>query len=865
MYFASGVALSKYAEVGIASISASVVLILISAISFRRASAFILPLIFLPLGAACFYIQTHTLPEDRIRRIYDEGRIASGEPVEVEGILLGMPESAFGGLFLTVQADSISFKADVRTVTGRVRLFAPVYDDVAADDYDALETRYGSRIRVMCNLKREEEFRNPGVKSRVEMLDEQSIDATATVKSPLLIEKIRDEPVFPAWAWTFEQRQRLINAFREHLSAQTAGVMIASLLGDKHFLDKQTADVFRDGGTFHVLVISGLHITFIGGLSVWLVSFFTRSRRWQFLIAASFLWVYTFGVGAEIPVVRASLMFSVLLFSRLVHRTGSLLNALGTCGLILLVWRPSDLFTASFQLTFVSVGAIVGCSVPLVEKLRTIGRWVPTSSQPLPPTCSKTLRRFCELLYWNQAEWQIEQRRHVWSANLFKSPYLGWLRAPNLKATIAYFFEGLLVSLIVQICMLPLLVYYFHRVSPVSVLLNLWVGVLLALESFAAVSAVFVNLVSGWLAAPLFGLTEFFNSAILSIPSRLSELELAGVRLPVYSGAVRWIYPLFVIIIGVISAKVFRWNPFLSRQRWRAAMVGAVSLLLLAFVILVHPFSSPAPDGRLRIDFLDVGQGDSALVTFPDGETMLVDGGGRARFSDEDEHTFEPDVPSIGESVVSEFLWERGYSRIDYLVATHADADHMEGLADVARNFEIGVAFVGATPFDDPEFARLFDVLQRRSIPMRLLSRGDEFWIGETNIQILNPSSNASSSNNGSIVMRLVLGDQAFLLTGDIEREIESELTSQTNDLTATLVKVPHHGSRTSSTDEFVAKTRADIAVISVGRRSRFGHPHREVVERWRESGASVLTTGESGTITAISDGRRLEIRTFVP
>ena len=135
--------------------------------------------------------------------------------------------------------------------------------------------------------------------------------------------------------------------------------MNASLLGDKYFLDKDTADVFREGGTFHILVISGLHITFIGGLLLLLVMRLTRRRWIQFGVTAAVLWAYTLAVGADVPVVRAAIMFTVVSFSYVIYRQGSLLNALGVCGLVLLVWRPSDLFNPSFHLTFVSVVAIL--------------------------------------------------------------------------------------------------------------------------------------------------------------------------------------------------------------------------------------------------------------------------------------------------------------------------------------------------------------------------------------------------------------------------------------------------------------------------------------------------------------------------
>ena len=872
IYFAGGIVLGHAGVLGIGGASVAAICIIATCVTRRSIAPFVVPLFFIPLGTFCHEIETRSVADDRIRRIYSDGRIASGEPVEIEGRLLGLPEPAYGGYFLTLRIDRLVFKSAGQSASGTVRLFAPADNDATTREFDGLGLRYGSRVTIACRLEREDRYVNPGAAARVEILDQQGIDAVATIKSPLLIENLGDEPVFLPFAAAYEIRQGLIGAFRANFSPETAGVLIASLLGDKHFLDRGTAETFREGGTFHVLVISGLHITFIGGLTLWAISFVTARRVLHATLASSLLWAYTFAVGAEIPVVRASLMFSFLLISTVIYRQSVLLNALGTCTILLLVWRPSDLFSASFQLTVVSVAAIVGCAFPLIQKLRAIGTWTPTHDEPLPPITTAIVRRLCETLYWNEAEWKIDNRRQVWSANLFKSPFLKWSTAPNLKAIAAYIFEGLLVSVIVQIWMLPLLVIYFHRVSPLGIVLNLWVGVFLALESFSAVGAIAVNSVSPWLAAPLIGITEILNRMMIAMPLWFSGAGIADLRLPIYTGGFAIVYYAYGMAVVIAAVELFKWNPFSAmRERLsRRALTPFALVAILAVIILLHPFSSPRPDGRLRIDFLDVGQGDSALVTFPTGVTMLVDGGGRVDYSEDDPDGFAPDLPRIGETVVSEFLWEKGYSHIDYLVATHADADHIQGLADVARNFGIGMLIVGVVPENDRDFDEVLAVAQRNKIRVVSVRRGDNIDIGGVGLRVLHPTederSRSNTANDNSIVLQISFGSRRFLLTGDIEREAEQALLSdETINLFADVVKVPHHGSRTSSTERFVDRVRARTAVISIGRRSRFGHPHFEVVERWGRAGAAVITTGIRGTITVETNGQDLGIRTFKP
>lgn len=871
--FAGGIALAAGTGKGI-WIAATVV-VAVTALSLVRPgiAGAAIPVIFVPLGIACYLIDAGSVADDRIKKIYDTASIASGEPVEIEGVVRGHPEPAYGGYFLRMRVERLTFRSDLRSVSGDVRLFATVDDGESAAEYAALDLRYGSRVKVAIRLEREERFRNPGVASRIDLLDQQGIDATGTLKSLLLIEKLGEDPVFRPLSLAYDARKYLIDAFRQSFSEETAGVMIASLLGDKYFLDRNTAEIFREGGTFHVLVISGLHITFIGGLTLWFVSFLTNRNLYQFLLATSFLWAYTFAVGAEIPVVRASVMFTILLLARVIERRGTLLNALGVCTIILLVWRPSDLFSASFQLTFVSVAAIVACAFPMIEKLRSVGRWCPSVETPLPPTAPRPLRRFCELLYWNEEGWRIENRRQIWSANLFKSPYLNWINASNFKSILGYVFEGVLVSVIVQFWMLPLLVVYFHRVSPASVFLNLWVGIFLAIESFAALFGILLSGVSLWLAAPLILLTELLNQAMMSLPAWTSTFDGISFRSPVYSGYMKLIYWIYAVAVIATAFRVFKWDPFTYHKRYprvRTDVFLPATATLLAFVVVFHPFSAPRADGRLRVNFLDVGQGDSTLVTLPNGETILVDGGGSMDFRNDDGDTFEPDSRRIGEFVVSEFLWEKGYDRVDYLVATHSDADHIQGLTDVANNFRVGALLVSAAWATDPKYSELLDVINARNVDIRQVARGDILEIGGTTIEILHPTAEASgslSSNDSSIVIRLKFGSTVFLLTGDIEQAAEHELVSHYDSpefLRAEVVKVPHHGSRTSSTDAFVKRTDSRVAIVSVGRKSRFGHPHRDVVARWLTNGAEVITTGEKGTITITTHGNGIEISSFV-
>jgi competence protein ComEC len=888
--FALGVAAARFSSLPLNfALACGVASSLIAVYSFTkgraRASALLLASSFFWTGATLMVLEKTSIRAERVQRLYDDGLIKSGAPVEVTGVLERAPEPAPDGFFLTLRAEELSFRGEARAVYGRVLLFAPTPDRAARAEYEALELRYGARLRVMTALARTDSFRNPGVSPLTEYLERRGLDATATIKSPLLVERLDDERVFLPLAWLYEWRQRMLAKIDENFSPQTGGVLKAALLGNRHQLSRSTAERFREGGTFHVLVISGLHISFIGALILFLMRRLTKRRVWQFIVPIAFLWAYTFAVGAEVSVVRAALMFTMVALGPVLYRRASSLNALGGATLLLLVWRPADLFDPSFQLTFLSVLAILLLSWPLMERLRDVGAWRPSSLTPRPPACPRPLRLLGETLFWSEREWRREMERSNYSYRLFKTPLAARLERVRVQRALRYALGAVVVSLSVQLMLLPLLVVYFHRLSFASLVLNIVVGALMALLSLVALAGLLLSHLSAGLAAPLFHLAEALNWLMVHSVDPFSSAGIASMRLPEYTGWPAALYFLYYAPLLMLAVALARWKPLArvpvdERQKHTLivrAKLAAALLAVMSVLIVAHPFSAGSPDGRLRIDFLDVGQGDAALVTMPDGTTLLVDAGGRPQFSeagesaggaDEAGETFERDTRSIGEAVVSEYLWWRGLDRVDYILATHADADHMDGLNDVARNFRVRAAIIARAPSSDSGYARFATTLRQQHVPVEHVGRGDLLRFGAVEAEVIWPpharNLNAPSRNDDSIVLRLRFGKRALLLTGDIEEDVERALTGWPANLYSDVVKVAHHGSKTSSTEAFVKATRPAYAIISVGLHSIFGHPHREVLARWRANGAEVLTTGQRGTITISTDGSDLRVETFV-
>jgi competence protein ComEC len=824
-------------------------------------------------------VEARAVSSNRIVSLFEQGVLQPGEPVELTGQISVEPETSPDGFYLNLKAEGLHSRGREESASGTVMLLAHISDQSRQAEYDRLQLHYGARIRVMTALDRDDDYRNPGVMPFTEYLERKGYDATGVIKSPLLVERLEDAPVLLPLAWLYDWRAGLERQFDSHFSIETAGVLDAVLLGNRHKVSREVADRFREGGTFHVLVIAGLHISFIAGLVFLLVRRIVKRRLIQFISVVLFVFAYVLMVGADAPVIRAALVFSLGLFAPLVWRRAVSLNIIPGAAIVLLIWRPGDLFDPSFQLTFLSVIAIVTLAVPIILRLQQVGGWRPTHETPYPPTCPHWFRVLGEILFWNQRLWRAELAGSSISYRLFKTPWANRLQRCHLQGPLRFAFGAIVVSASVQIGMLPLLIIYFHRLSLASLLMNIFVGLAMVALAVIALIATIVAQVSSRVSAPLIFLAEKIEWLMVHAIDPITRWTIAAIRLPHYHGASALVYVLYFVVLISIVMVVGRWNPIGPVTSSDSAVKPATKALatifvLLLSVIILHPFSASGPDGKLHIDFLDVGQGDSALLTMPDGATLLIDGGGRPNIDwnradvDKDDAPFARDARSIGERVVSEFLWARGLDHVDYILPTHADADHIDGLNDVAGNFKVRGAIVARAPADDVEYRRFAQTMKVAGVAIEKIGAGDVLRFGEVSIEVIWPTAiddaTAPWRNNDGVVLRVRYGTQTFLFTADIEKEAEARILEARDDLRSEIIKVAHHGSRTSSTPQFVDATHASRAIISVGRTSIFGHPNRDVVERWRASGAQVMTTGESGTISVVADGTRLSISSFV-
>ncbi len=279
--------------------------------------------------------------------------------------------------------------------------------------------------------------------------------------------------------------------------------------------------------------------------------------------------------------------------------------------------------------------------------------------------------------------------------------------------------------------------------------------------------------------------------------------------------------------------------------------LGVAIAALAVIALLVWLAALQLPDGQLHVAFLDVGQGDAILITTPDGQQVLVDGG--------------PSPTQLAWALGRQMpFWDRS---LDLVVLTHPDDDHMTGLIPLFGRYRVERALTAARTLDAEEALHWREAADAAGLPIVVAERGMQIDLGRgVRLDVLHPEaapppSRAADDNNNSVVLRLTYGATSFLLTGDLEAEGEQVLLTSGQPLAAQVLKVAHHGSGRGTTAEFLSAVMPQLAVIQVGADNRFGHPAPEVLERLAVANVQVQRTDQHGTIEIVSDGRRLHVR----
>jgi len=657
---------------------------------------------------------------------------------------------------------------------------------VKAERYS--QRHYGDRVRVEGLLEMPpvfEEF------SYQEYLARQGIHS--------LIQRAHVAPLAenqanPLLYYLFAFKRYAQSVIARILPEPQAALLTGILLGVETGIPADLMEDFAATGTTHIIAISGFNITIISGIFAGLAERLFDERRavWVAIVGVV---VYTIFVGASAAVVRAALMGILYLWGRHLRRGTFAPVSLAAAAIGMTAWNPYTLWDVGFLLSFAATIGLV------------------LYAEPLERAFERMLAR-------------------VTSAE----------RARKIVGLIS---EALLVTLAAQITTIGIILYYFGRLSLVTLLTNF---LILPVQSFVMIwggvatllGLVFLPLgqVVGWVAWVFLTFTIEMVRLTARAPFASLPLKMEG-----------WMVWAYYALLGSLTWWLAQtrqrrselWAKFSSRLEAKVLAGGAGVLLILAFFAW-----RSLPDGRLHVVFLDVGQGDAIFIQTPSGKQVLVDGGPSETIL----------LSQLGRQMP---FWDR---TLDLVILTHPDSDHVTGLVGVLERYRVDRVIYREQERESEVYEYWLQLLASEGAAVYRGEAGLELALDEgLEMTVLHPGAELlEDANDNSVVTRLVYGRVSVLLPGDIEAEVERRLAAQGVGLASTVLKAAHHGSCSSTTQEFLDAVEPEVVVISVGAENRFGHPCADVLERLGE--LSVYRTDEQGVIELVSDGARMWVET---
>jgi competence protein ComEC len=792
-------------------ISAILILILIL-ISIRKkwttaGFVFIVVFIFL-LGIFNIQKQNFFSEDDQnIISYIDQGKVA------IEGIVIESPVSYTDKNVLIVRCIRVIKEKSYIPTSGNIRLTIPTN----------LNFRYGDFIRFHSSLKKIHNFKNPGCFNYERFMNLQNIYVSGFINDSSEIILLRKNTVYDIRLKLESFRIYLKQIIQKNSFSPEKEIIEAMTLGNQNEIPAEVRDNFNKTGTSHILSISGLHVGMVAAIFFILILFALKSSEYLMLrfniiklaAATAFIIVliYAFIAGMGVTVMRATLMAFIFLIAILSGKQKDMYNTLVLAGLIILVISPEALFDISFQLSFMSVLAIIYI--------------VPRFSNVFPEKISL-------LPYW-------------------------------IQSIIRYIHLTIIVSIAATIGTLPLIIYYFDRVSCVTIIANIisvpLLGTLTLAVSMFFILFSFSLTISGYFVQ----LASFLTYISVNIINKLAALPFSSISMvkPNMIEIAVFYSIIFLVVQLVDEKKKINTNDKLPSYKFTAIKYLLILAVLFFAADITYFTFRDKISSEMKITIIDVGQGNSILIQFPHGENMIIDGGGFSKSS------FD-----IGKGVVAPFLYKQRINNIKMAILSHTHPDHLLGLIYILNNFNVRQVWKTSLPVDSEIYPEWEKTLKLNDLNVSLISNNtSEININDVRVKVLWPQdyslkkiNNISfdEENDFSLVLKIIYGKISFLIPGDISSDIEKQLIKSKVDLRSDVLVIPHHGSNNSSSADFIKAVACRYAVVSAGKSNVFKHPHPSVLQRYKEAGVNILRTDIDGAVTFKTDGNNFYVNTFV-
>lgn len=621
------------------------------------------------------------------------------------------------------------------------------------------------------------------------------------------------------------------------LNVDESALCIGILIGDREQISEEIEDNFKNSNLTHMLAVSGSHVTYI--ITAFASTLGKTNKKFTKIFTIIFLIFFMALTGYTASVIRACIMGILVLLASILYRKSDTINNLGISAFIILLINPYTITDLGFLLSY---GGTIG--IVLLNKL--ISSWV-----------ISIMHNIEKILFSQKKDKKTNRVSNKKISKLNISTIENKTiksREKIIKKISKYIIDSFSITLSANLIIIPIMAYSFSTFSFTFWISNILAAPIMEIVTIFGFLVYFISII-------LFPLAKFLGlilNFLLSILLKIAEISSV---IPGSSIYIKTPYLIECIIyyffIALIINKNKVWNFLKSTEQFKKIKRNIPKILSVILVlILISNFVFHNLRKETKIYFIDVGQGDSTLIKTIQNKTILIDGGG-SEFGSFD----------VGENILLPYLLDRRITKIDYIIISHFDSDHVEGLFAVLENLQVKNIIISKQGEESENLNKFKSIVETKNTNVLVVKKGDNIKIDKYSyIEVLFPTEQLIQENvlnNNSIVFKFNTIGLNMLFTGDIEEIAETRLIqmySGTNILKSDILKVAHHGSKTSSTEKFLQLVSPKIALIGVGEDNNFGHPNEIVLERLRAYTSLIYRTDLNGEIIITTNGRRFRV-----
>lgn len=731
----------------------------------------------------------------------DELTAFTGVPVYLEGTIAEEPQ-------FYEDHDSYQVTVDiVENAGGRFKVAGVILVKIYGENLERYW--FGERIRIRSSIIEPRGLRNPGGFDYRFHLKSRGIDALIYPKTNQ-VESLGQGNLNEITRKALEFRTGMVEIIEKTLPSPSGDLLIAMLYGQRERLPEDVEENFRRAGVGHLMAVSGLHVGLVAAFALGLLRLVGLRSRLALIPVIMIVISYAYLTGMRPSAIRAALMVSVALGATLFDREHDIPSAVSFAALVTIFFNPLLLFTLGFQLSYAATITLIYAYKPLLELIKLL---------PCPHLLQKPLA----------------------------------------------------VTMAAQIGVLPLSIYYFHTIPTGALIFNLILMPLLAfvlgLGLSGAIIALFIPAIGElliWASRPLLEIMLYVTS-FSRFPFLYLTVHPPGILEILFSATIiiicLWLYHSWADYIdqgGKVSfLQYVKSNILILLPVERFSSKHLVTVILLTAVVITWSGYTYTGSVPLKVTFIDVGQGASALIESPCGTVILIDAGG------ESDYRGNPGI--VGERVVAPLFRHLGIKKVDLAIITHPHEDHFGGFIPLIDHLSIDQLIISPAKGESEYYRDLLDKAQNNGVVVNQALSG-QVWSCRCGLilEIISPpellyTGTNSDLNNNSVVVMLKHDEVQILFPGDIEETAVRGLINAGYDLTANLLLVPHHGGYFESAPVFFEEVNPEYAVIQVGSNS-FGHPHPYVLDALYNAGIKVLRNDYHGAVIVKSDGSKLDV-----